>query len=283
MTPNKIGRQEDLAELLEDLQDAGQIGVDTEFVSEDTFHPELCLIQIATRDKMAVVDPQLVDVRPFWRLLADHDETVIFHAGREELNFMLRAVGAAPQRLFDVQIGAGFCGNEYPAAYNSVVSRLLGHKPLKGEQRTDWRRRPLSDSQIRYALEDVRYLLPLYDRLSSLLQERGRLSWFHEEMSAWRASVLSAQDRKDWRRVSGIGKINAQGLAVVRELWQWRQQQAERLNQPVKRILRDDLIVELAKRRTDRPDQILAIRGLQRNDLKRKAHELAACVRRGLD
>ena len=100
-------------------------------------------------------------------------------------------------------------------------------------------------------------------------------------MDAWRTEILSAQDRKDWRRVSGIGSLNWRSLAVVRELWHWRQEEARRVNQPPKRLLRDDLLVEIAKRRTDKPDQILAIRGMQRNDLKRKVHELVACVQRG--
>lgn len=257
--------------------------MDTEFVSEDTYFPELCLIQISTRDEMKVVDPQQVDVAPLWKFLAEGQRTVVLHAGREELNFILRSAGAAPDRLFDVQLATAFCSNEYPSAYHAVVNRVLGEKLLKGEQRTDWRRRPLSDSQIKYALEDVRHLLPLYDRLRELLGQRNRLGWLEQETESWRSTVIAAQDRKDWRRVSGIGKLNARSLAIVRELWLWRQAHAQRINQPVKRVLRDDLLVEIAKRKVDRPDQILAIRGLQRNDLKRKAGELAACVRRGLD
>src|SRR5690606_26168384 len=137
--------------------------------------------------------------------------------------------------------------------------------------------------QINYALEDVRYLLPLYDKLTAVLTRRKRLAWFEEEQAEWLKNIVAAQDRKDWRRVSGIGTLNARNLAIVRELWLWRQEEAKRLNQPAKRLLRDDLLVEIAKRKTDQPDQILAIRGLQRSDLRRKANELAECVRRGLD
>ncbi|HEX6961777.1 MAG TPA: HRDC domain-containing protein, partial [Lacipirellula sp.] len=198
-------------------------------------------------------------------------------------SFMLRAVGAGPQRLFDVQLAAAFCAAEYPASYGAVVGRFLGRQPMKGEQRTDWRRRPLTDAQVNYALEDVRYLLPLHERLTQLLKRRDRLQWFDQEQADWQQNIIEAQDRKDWRRVSGIGTLNARNLAIVRELWHWRQEEARRLNQPPKRLLRDDLLVEIAKRRSDQPDQILAIRGLQRGDLRRKAKELAAAVRRGLD
>lgn len=271
-----------LLELCDRLRNARQIGIDTEFVSEDTFYPELCLIQIATDEEMAVVDPQQVDVEPFWQLLVSGDHTTILHAGREELNFLLRAVNRLPRDLFDIQIAAGFCSNEFPAAYGSVVNKFIGHKPQKGQQRTDWRRRPLSQAQLHYALEDVRYLLPVCDRLRSMLSERGRLDWLAEEMSAWQTQVVAAQDRQDWRRVSGIGKLNCRSLAIVRELWQWRYDEARRRNQPQKRLLRDDLLVELAKHQVDNPKKISAIRGMNRGLLRHKAADLADCVRRGL-
>lgn len=276
-----ITAERDLEALSQRLADAELIGLDTEFVSEDTFHPELCLVQLITPRESAVVDPQKVDVRPLWHAVSQARGVVVWHAGREEMNFLLRSVGKMPQRVFDVQIAAGFASNEYPAAYSSVVGKFLGQQPMKGEQRTDWRRRPLSDAQITYALEDVRYLPPLYQKLTDLLERTKRRSWFDEEMATWREEVAAAQDRKDWRRVSGIGSLNWRSLAIVRELWHWRQQEAQRLNQPPKRLLRDDLLVEIAKRRTDNPDQILAIRGMQRNDLKRKVGELVACVQRG--
>lgn len=278
-----ITRQRDLDELCKRIEAADLIGFDTEFVSEDTFYPELCLIQVVTPAEMAVIDPQAVDVRAFWQIIAKGDHTTVFHAGREELLFVLRAVKAVPKRIFDVQIAAGFCSNEYPASYGSVVSKFLSRQPMKGEQRTDWRRRPLTEAQINYALEDVRHLLPLYDRLRQMLIRRNRLDWLEEELASWQEDVVAAQDRKDWRRVSGIGSLNARSLNIVRELWHWRQEEARRINQPPKRLLRDDLLVEIAKRKTDQPDQILAIRGLQRGDLRRKARELAECVRRGLD
>ncbi len=274
----------ELTQLCRRLESVKQIGIDTEFVSEDTFYSELCLIQIATGDEMAVVDTIAIqDVSSLWKVLTEGEHVTVLHAGREELNFMLRAVGKTPRHLFDVQIASGFCSNEFPSAYGSVVQKFLGTKPAKGEQRTDWRKRPLTDAQIKYAREDVRHLLALYDKLHGLLEERGRLSWFEEEMTSWQAEVVAASSRKDWRRVSGIGKLGSQSLAIVRELWHWRLEEAQKLNRPQRRILRDDLIVELAKRKIDNPQQVMAIRGMERGALKRKADELAACVRRGLE
>ena len=283
MTAPTIDNRRDLEQLCSRLARADILGFDTEFVSEHTFYPELCLVQIVTPEEAAVIDPKAVDILPLWKTIATGHHITVFHAGREELNFLHRSVGAIPKRIFDVQIAAGFCGNEFPAAYGSLVGRFLSKQIVKGEQRTDWRRRPLTDAQVTYALEDVRYLLPLHERLQALLTERGRLGWLEEELADWTQQIADAQDRKDWRRVSGIGALNARSLAIVKELWHWRQEQARRFNQPPKRLLRDDLLVEIAKRRTDKPNEILAIRGLQRSDLKRDAKQLAECVRRGLD
>ena len=273
-----------LEQLCEKLQSAPIIGIDTEFVSEDTFYPELCLIQVATADVLEAIDPlALKDLKPFWETMAAGDHVTVLHAGREELNFFLRAVGAVPKHLFDVQIAAGFCSNEYPSSYSSVVNKFAGHQPAKGEQRTDWRRRPLTKAQIDYALEDVRYLLPLYERLTNQLAKLERTDWFAGEMQSWQDEVISASTRKDWRRVSGIGKLSSRSLAIVRELWNWRQQEAQSRNQPARRILRDDLLVEIAKRKVDSPDRIMGIRGIERTPAKRKANELAECVKRGLE
>lgn len=279
-----ITEASDLDQLCQRLSAAPLIGIDTEFVSEDTFYPDLCLIQVSSDDEMAVIDTSAIeDLTPFWKMLTEGEHVTILHAGREELNFMFRAVGADPKHLFDVQIAAGFCSNEFPSAYGSVVNKFVGQKVAKGEQRTDWRKRPLTAAQIDYALEDVRYLIPLYHRLVELLTENDRLSWFETEMKSWQSEVKTALNRKDWRRVSGIGKLSPRNLAIVRELWTWRHEEAKRRNQPQKRLLRDDLIVELAKRKVASPEQIMAVRGMERSSVKRKADELAECVRRGLE
>lgn len=284
MSSPTITSPDTLNQLCERLREAPIIGIDTEFVSEDTFHPELCLIQVATTEDLAAIDPlALKDLTPFWETMVSGDHVTVLHAGREELNFFLRAVGAVPKHLFDVQIAAGFCSNEYPSSYSAVVSKFVGHQPAKGEQRTDWRRRPLTDAQIEYALEDVRYLLPLHERLTELLAKLGRSEWFASEMIAWQNEVIAANSRKDWRRVSGIGKLSSRSLAIVRELWTWRQEEAQSRNQPPRRILRDDLLVEIAKRKVDSPDRIMGIRGIERTPAKRKAQELAECVQRGLE
>ena len=272
-----------LAELCGRLARADRIGIDTEFVSEDTFRPELCLIQIATEKELAVIDPYRAgDLTAFWNLLADGEHATIVHAAREELNFALNACGRPPANLFDTQLAAGFCSSDYPSSYGSVVTKFVNARPAKGEQRTDWRRRPLTDDQIEYALEDVRYLLPLYDALQRKLKKLNRLHWLAEEMASWLAEVQDSRDRPRWRRVTGLGNLAPRNLAIVRELWMWRRAEAERRDVPPRRVLRDDLIVELAKRKSDDIERIRAVRGMHRGMKPQMLAEIAACVRRGL-
>jgi ribonuclease D len=272
-----------LAALCERLAAADRIGIDTEFVSEDTFRPELCLVQVATSDELAVIDPYKAgDMRPFWRTLAEGEHITIVHAAREELNFALTGCDEAPANLFDTQLAAGFCSAEYPSSYGSVVTRFLNVRAAKGEQRTDWRRRPLSSEQVDYALEDVRYLLPLHEVLLSKLQRLKRVDWLDEEMGRWLADVHDSRERPRWRRVSGLGSLPPRGLAIVRELWMWRRNQAEKRDIPPRRVLRDDLLVEIAKRKSDDVERIRDLRGMHRGMKRETLQELADCVKRGL-
>jgi ribonuclease D len=284
VTHETITTPAQLAEFCRRLAKAGQIGLDTEFVSEDTYRPELCLVQVATDRELAVIDPYSVrDLSPFWRAIAEGSHITIAHAAREEVNFCLTAAGRPPARVFDTQIAAGFCSTEYPSSYGAVVTKVLGQRPGKGEQRTDWRRRPLSDAQIDYALEDVRYLLPLHDALSLAIEGHGRTAWLADEMGAWLREVREARDRPRWRRVSGISNLPPRSLAIVRELWHWREEQAQCRDLPPRRILRDDLIVELAKRKSDHPEKIRAIRGIGQQVKREHLQQIASCIRQGLD
>jgi ribonuclease D len=273
-----------LADLCDRLAAAERIGIDTEFVSEDTFHPELCLVQVVTEGLTAVIDPYSVaDLRPFWELLAKDSHVTIIHAAREEVNFSLKAIDALPANLFDTQIAAGFCSSEYPSSYGSVVTKFLGQQPAKGEQRTDWRRRPLSTAQIDYALEDVRYLMELHTELLRRLNRDRRQEWFVEEMADWQKDVVEARTRPRWHKVSGTNGLSSRSMAIVRELWIWRQKEAEARNMPARRLLRDDLLVELAKRKSDKPDKIRAIRGLPRSMNRQMVEEISQCIHSGLE
>lgn len=272
-----------LARLVDRLAAHDHVAFDTEFVSEHTYRSQLCLIQVAAPDTLAVIDTLAVrELEPFWRLLTDPKRTTVVHAGREELGFILHAIGERPAKLFDVQVAAGLVDHDFPAGYAAIVRRLLNLQTNKAETRTDWRQRPLSAAQLDYALDDVRHLEQLWRKLETKLQATGRMSWMDAEMAAWQDDVAESFTRKRWRRVSGLNGLSRRELAIAREVWHWRDALAEQRDMPPKRVLRDDLLVELCKRKSADSRQISAIRGMQRSDLRHILPSLAAAIERGL-
>lgn len=279
-----ITTDEQLRQYCPKLAQAKTIAFDTEFVSEHTYRPVLCLIQIAADGEMAVIDAITVkDMTPFWETIAGPGHETIVHAGRGEVEFCVQAIGRPPANLFDVQVAAALAGAEYPAGLGTLLIKFLGQTPPKHETRTDWRKRPLSKRQVEYALNDALYLKPMRDEIHAKLTQLGRLTWLDEEMTTWLETIERAMSHERWRRVSGNAGLDARGLAIIRELFHWRDSEAQRRNQPVRRILRDDLIVELAKRGTADVGRIRAVRGLERGDLQSRLSEMAAAIQRGLD
>ncbi|MBX7167864.1 MAG: HRDC domain-containing protein [Pirellulales bacterium] len=268
-----------LRQLCDRLAHAPQICFDTEFVSEHTYRPQLCLVQVAAGEMLAVIDPLAIDdLRPFWQVIAAPGHETVVHAGREELWFCLESSGHRPRDLFDVQLAAGLIGLEYPAGYGNLLYRLLGKQAQKGETRTDWRRRPLTERQLEYALDDVRYLAALRDTIGRRLEKLSRASWLADEMIRWQNDVEASRNHDRWRKVAGSSNLSGRSLAIVRELWKWREAESQRRNRPPRTVLRDDLIVELAKRRLADVKQIRAVRGFERPDLQRVLGDLARTI-----
>jgi ribonuclease D len=263
---------------------AGIIAFDTEFVSEDSFQPDLCLIQLAADGRLAIVDPfEIRDMSPLWELLTAPGRETLVHAGREEFRFLWRYAGKAPTQWFDIQIAAGLIGLDYPASYGTLSSKLLGKTIAKDETRTDWRRRPLTERQLEYALLDVADLEAIRGVIYARLAELGRLSWLADELGEWQRELVDFETGERWRRISGIANLPPRSLAAVRELVAWRDSEAMRRNQPARRILRDDLLVEIAKRMTADPKRIRAVRGMERGDLLRFLPKISQCVEKALD
>ena len=272
-----------LHELCRRLADASIVALDTEFVSEYSYRPELCLVQVAVDGKLAAIDPRMVgDLTPLWAQLAAEGTETVVHAGREEFCFCLQAIGRRPCLWWDVQIAAGMVGMDYPSSYAKLVGGLLGQSLPKGETRTDWRRRPLSRRQLEYAMYDVVHLVPMRDELHRRLDRLGRLDWFEREMAAWQDDVERSKGAQRWRRLSRASGLSSRSLAIVRELWLWREDEAMRRNCPARRVLRDDLIVELGRRGTADHKRIEAVRGLQRGDLKNKIPQMSQAIAAGL-
>lgn len=240
------------------------IAFDTEFVSEDRYRPQLCLIQVAAEEIVAIIDPFLMErTEPFWDLLTEPGRTIIAHAAREETRFAYRFTGKKIPGLFDTQLAAGFVGLEFPASLGNLVQRLLGKTLPKGETRTNWRTRPLTDAQLRYAACDVTDLEEMYHKLAAQVEKAGRRTWLDEESDLVQQRTIDAENTESWRRVSGASGLPIRQLEIIRQLWRWRDRRAQKLDIPSRRVMRDDLMVELAKRQAADVKKIRAIRGME--------------------
>lgn len=274
-----IATDEALQELADHLRHSGRFALDTEFVSEATYEPVLCLVQVATPDRLAVIDPLAIgDLGVFWDVVTDPAHEVVMHAAGEDLRICRYQTGAVPPRLFDVQIAAGLVGYGYPMSLGGLVYQALGVSVQGGETRTDWRRRPLSTAQVRYALDDVRYLLELADRLAGELAALGRTAWAAVEMTGFLHAILNRNDEERWRRLPGLHHLSRRGLELARRLADWRLEIARRTNRPVRQVMRDDLLVGIAKRQPTNRHDLEALRDFNRPNLLRLAPELLMIV-----
>jgi ribonuclease D len=245
MTP--ITNNADLAAFCERLSAASFIAVDTEFMRETTYWPMLCLIQAATPDEAQCIDPlaEGLDLEPFLRVLRNTAVTKVFHAARQDIE-IFHNLGAIPQPMFDTQIAAMAAGFGDQVSYDSLVRQLLKKDIDKGSRFTDWSRRPLSESQLTYALGDVIYLAQLYPKLHDRLEKDGRLVWVSEEMAALANPALYDTDPdKAWRRLKPR-RFSAKYLAAFKAVAAWRERTAQDRDQPRGRILKDDAIDEIA-------------------------------------
>jgi len=274
-----IATPEALGELVDHIRASGRFAFDTEFVSEETYEPVLCLVQVATDSRLAVVDPLKVgDLAPFWDAVIDPSIGMIMHAAGEDLRICRLRTGTVPRRVFDVQIAAGLVGFGYPLSLGNLVHQTLKVSLPGGETRTDWRRRPLSDAQLKYALDDVRHLLELADLLGSRLAGLGRTEWAEGEFAAFLHGIEHRSEEDRWRRLSGLHLLNRRGLEVARRLSEWRVEDARRANRPIRSVLRDDLLVAIAKRQPGTRKDLEALRDFNRPQLLSRAGEILGVV-----
>jgi ribonuclease D len=265
--------------LLEHLRAIGRFAFDTEFVSEDTFEPVLCLIQVATRERLAVIDPLAVrDVLPFWDVVLDPAVEVVMHAAGEDLRICHIRTQALPQRVFDVQMAAGLAGLSYPLSLVNLVGQVLGISLAGSETRTDWRHRPLTAAQLNYALDDVRHLLELADYFTGRLAELNRTAWAEAEMGDFIESIAQRADEDRWRRLPGLHQLSRRSLEMARRLGEWREDEARRQNRPLRQVVRDDLLVAIAKRQPRTRRDLEALRDFNRPALLNRSNEILAVV-----
>jgi ribonuclease D len=264
--PTLISASVALKDLCERLAAEEFVTVDTEFMRERTYWPELCVVQLAGEHEVAVIDAQApdIDLTPLGRLLADDRVLKVFHAARQDIEIFVLRFGDVPRPLFDTQIAAMVAGFGEQVGYDALVSALAGGSIDKAHRFSDWSARPLSASQIAYAAADVTYLRSVYTRLCARLQQEGRLDWVAEEMAELSDPALYRPDPDTvWERLRPRSN-NRRFLGTVRRLAAWREREAQRVNIPRQRLLRDETLLEIAATAPDTPDALARARGISR-------------------
>lgn len=276
-----IDSPRDFRLLVDEVCETRAYALDTEFHRERTYLPVLAVIQIATPDRIVLVDPLAVDVSPLRKALERDDIVCVMHAASQDLEILELACGAAPCRLFDTQIAALFCGYR-TSSLGKLVEGFLGVSLDKSAQLSDWTRRPLPDADLAYAASDVAHLLQLRQSLSEALRERGRLAWAEEEIERLRGKDRSPPDpRTLWWKLRGKAKLNGRARGVAQELAAWRDEEARRRNKPVRTVLSDMALLSLAQRPARNAGEL---RGIRNFDARRFKHTdaLLAAIERGI-
>lgn len=261
-----VATTESLAQLCQALAADRFITVDTEFMRETTYWPDLCLIQVAGDTIQGLIDPMApgIDLTPFFDLMNNPAVLKVFHAARQDIEIMVHKAGIVPHPVFDTQIAAMVCGFGDQVGYEAIVRKLARAQVDKSSRFTDWSRRPLSDKQLAYALADVTHLRVVYLALQSELDRTGREHWLREEMDILTNPATYRTEPEDaWRRIK-LRLRSKKQLAVLMEVAAWREREAREKNVPRSRILKDDALVEIATQMPQSREALGQLRALPR-------------------
>lgn len=277
-----------LDDLCHALKDSARIALDTEFVGEDSFVPKLELIQIASDNRAAVIDFPAVQAAgsmdALWEIICDPAVQKVVHAGRQDLDLFSLHAGQIPKPFFDTQIAAAMVGFGPQVAYANLVQRVHGTKLAKAHTFTNWSARPLSPDQLAYALEDVTFLLAIHDHLQTRLTKLGRLEWAGEEFSRLEGAVADTrrEPQERYQRVRGWDTLKPKSAAVLRELAAWREGEAKRRNVPRGRVMRDEVLLQLARHPPRHLQELRAARGLHGSEADRNGETILAVIQTAL-
>lgn len=242
-------------------QETTYLAMDTEFRREDTYFPQLCLVQVATQNHVFLIDAiKITDVSPFFRILTNKNILKVFHSGRQDLEIFCHLMqGEVATPIFDTQIAAMLAGYGESAGFESLVYKLLKVSLDKSSRHTNWTQRPLKEEQKSYAVNDVLYLRPLYELMVNKLTQTGRLAWMKEEVIPLEtASFLIVPPSEAWRRLN-LSHPTARRLAVLKALTEWRETTAQKTDTPRSWLLKDEVILDIVARKPTTPEQLRKI------------------------
>jgi ribonuclease D len=281
-----VSTPQGLAAMCDHLRAAACFAFDTEFIGENTYQPVLCLIQVATTERVKLIDPFAIGrdaMRPLWELLADPALEKICHAGDQDVEIAWLQSGLVTRNMFDTQIAAGMLGIAYPTALWRVVEHFTGVTLEKAHTYSAWDRRPLSNAQFAYAIDDVRYLPGIHHQMKTQIAALGHADWMRaacDEMCADSARPPDA--RKLFQKVRGAAGLNSDQLSALRELTALREQIAYVHDLPPRVLLKDEPLLDIAARLPRKPEAIAAIREVPRDFAGSYAEEILQAVERGL-
>jgi len=275
-----------LADFCDQLNSSPTLAIDTEFVRERTYYHKLGLIQVSDGTHFAAIDPiHISNLEPFLNLVRNQSTVKVFHAARQDLEILHRLCDGVIQPVFDTQIAASVVGWGSQISFAKIVNKVLGKKIDKSETYTDWCRRPLSERQIEYALDDVRLLFPVYENLKKVLKSLNREEWLQgefiqlEDPDNFKAPNLE----KLYMRIKNIRTLAPKSFAIICELVQWREKEAQVRDCLAKNIVRDESLLELARKAPIGSEGLSRIRGLHNNEITRSKKNILAAIQRGLN
>jgi len=244
-----IETNQQLVGFCDKIKTADYCTIDTEFVREKTYYPILSLIQIASEQHMACIDPLVIeDFDPLIALLLQQDLVKVFHSPSQDLEILYQYFSCMPEPIFDTQLAAAVLGYDYQIGYAELVNAIIGVKLDKKHTRANWNRRPLSQDEIDYAMDDVRYLLPVYQSLKKQLDSKNRAAWIEKDLLAMTSVSTYLVEMSDlWKRLKGVQKLKGVELQIARLLCQWREQMAQQKNLPRRWIVKDEILIEIAR------------------------------------
>jgi ribonuclease D len=276
-----ITTQEALLQACAALACAPTASLDTEFMRESTYFPQLCLVQIATADALWLFDPLAVELNPLWATLNARTAPLVLHSAEQDLELMYLATHTLPPTLRDSQIAAAFLGMGDQIGYGNLVQQITGITLDKSQSRTNWADRPLTAAQCQYAADDVRYLAQIYPELCQRLADSGRLAWFEEDCAALsNPQRFEPQTSGLWQRVRGQQLLRSSQRRVLQAIALWREQWARRLDVPRRWVLSDEQALELANSRGFRADILNSSQNTRHRLTPDQIHDLRAAVDR---
>lgn len=280
-----VDNNEKLLRLCESIKDASLLILDTEFIREKTYRAKLCLIQIATDNIVACIDPiAMSDLSPLMDIINDETKLKILHAARQDYEIFYDLNTQLPKPLFDSQLAASLLGYGEQIGYASLVEKLLGVQLDKAHTRTDWSKRPLSQAQIRYASDDVYYLRQLYPLLKQQLTEQGRENWLDEEFSALcQPELFVTQPKNAWNKVKGINRLRPRQLAAAMNISEWREEMAIKKDRPRRWILPDDILLAAAQLLPKNHSQLESIANIKKATIDNSGEIILSCVKKALE